>query len=319
MPRPYSVDLRYRVVWLYVIHHLEVKEIALNLFLSQKTVRRYLYSFYHTGDVEPASQQHGPPHLIDTLGEFEIFKMILDFPGIYLHEILDKFAVRFGIDISAATVCRVLRRMGCTRQVIRHVAKQQSDELRARFMAKVSMYDPAMLVWVDESGCDRRDTIRKYGYGMKGIAPRKNTLLVRGKRYSAIPIMSQEGIHDVCLHEGTVNGDRFLEFVQDNLIPILMPFNGINPLSVVIMDNAAIHHVQGVRNIIEGAGARLLYLPPYSPDLNPLEEAFSQVKKILKLNHSLFQVCHSPRALLCLAFSCVSREDSISYINHSGY
>ncbi len=56
------------------------------------------------------------------------------------------------------TLCRTL---GCTRQVIRHVAIQQSEVLRARFMAEVSMYDPAMLVWIDESGCD---SIRKFGY-----------------------------------------------------------------------------------------------------------------------------------------------------------
>ena len=132
--------------------------------------------------------------------------------------------------------------------------------------------------------------------------------------------MSQEGIHDVCLYEGTVNGDRFKEFVENNLIPILHPFNGINPLSVVIMDNASIHHVDGVQNLIENqAGARLIFLPPYSPDLNPLEEAFSQVKKIMKQNDTLFQVSSAPRVLLCLAFGAVTKEDCAGYIAHSGY
>ncbi len=65
-------------------------------------------------------------------------------------------------------------------------------------------------------------------------------LQARGKRYSAIPILSQEGIYDVCLFEGTVNDNKFEDFVQNYLIPILLPFNGSNPLSVVIMDSASV-------------------------------------------------------------------------------
>ena len=86
------------------------------------------------------------------------------------------------------------------------------------------------------------------------------------------------------------------------------------------MDNATIHHVDGVRDLIETqVGARLLFLPPYSPDLNPLEEVFSQVKKIMKQNHSLFQTFSAPRVLLTLAFGLVDKEDCHSYIAHSGY
>lgn len=320
MPKAYSTDLRWRVVWVHITGQLDVQDIALKLCISQKTVRRYLRKFSLTGDVEPVCQQHGPPKLLGSYEELIILRMILDFPGIYLHEIQQKFLEKFGVSISAATFCRTLKRMGCTRQVIRHVATQQSEELRARFMAEVSVYDPAMLLWIDESGCDRRDSIRKYGYSVRGSPANAHILLSRGKRYSAIPIMSQDGIHDVCLYEGTVNGDRFKEFIQHCLLPILLPFNGINPLSVVIMDNASIHHVDGVSDLIETqAGARLLYLPPYSPDLNPLEEAFSQVKKIIKQNDALFQASSIPRALLCLAFSFVSKEDCASYIHHSGY
>ena len=76
------------------------------------------------------------------------------------------------------------------------------------------------------------------------------------------------------------------------------------------MDNASIHHVEGVRRIFEDqAGARLLFLPPYSPGLNPLEERLSQVKKE---NDDLLQVYiyTAPRSLLSLAFSMVTKEDS---------
>ena len=88
------------------------------------------------------------------------------------------------------------------------------------------------------------------------------------------------------------------------------------------MDNASIHHVEQVVDMIEDQlGARLLFLSPYSPDLNPVEEVFSQVKAIMKENDVLFQACsdEKTRALLMMAFGMVTREDCNSYITHSGY
>ena len=102
----------------------------------------------------------------------------------------------------------------------------------------------------------------------------------------AIPIMSLEGIHDVYITEGTVNGDRFAEFVTKCLLPIIEPFNWTNHQSVVVMDNASIHHVDAITRLIERQhGARVCYFPPYSPDLMPAEGVFSQVKSIMKENH----------------------------------
>ena len=64
-------------------------------------------------------------------------------------------------------------------------------------------------IWLDESGCDRRNTVRKYGYSLRGMPMSDHRILVRGKRYSVIPIISLEGIHDVYITEGTVNGEKF--------------------------------------------------------------------------------------------------------------
>ena len=144
---------------------------------------------------------------------------------------------------------------------------------------------------------------------------------MRGTQYSVIPVMSLEGIHYLYLAEGNVNGDVFETFVRNYLLPVLQPFN-TNPHSVIIPDNASIHHVHALSDIIvDQVGAPLLFLPPYSPDLNPLEEVFGKVKGILKKNSSLFEVSNMPRALLKLAFAIVTNEDCHLYniIVHSGY
>ena len=147
--------------------------------------------------------------------------------------------------------------MGCSRQVMRSVAIRSSDASRSRFMADIFIYDPQMLVWLDETGCDRSNTLRKYGYSLRGIPVCDHHLLVRGKRYSAIPVMSLDGIHDVYVTEGTVNGEKSADLVRNCLLPVLKPFNYIDSHSVVIMDNASIHHVQDVDLIERQAGAKV--------------------------------------------------------------
>lgn len=187
-------------------------------------------------------------------------------------------------------------------------------------MSEVSVYDPNMLIFLDKSGWDQRNCLRKRGYSIRGMTPRDHRLLVRGIRYSAIPVMCMDGILDVSLLEGNVNGTRFEYFVKNCLLRILRPFNGINKHSVVILDNASIHHVDNVIKLIEDqAGARILFLPPYSPDLNPLEEAFTQAKSIMKSNCGLFNNCRFPRVLLSTTFSMITSEDCKSYMAHSGY
>ena len=225
--------------------------------------------FYQVGDVKPRTRRNGPMRLLGDFEQLILLRLILDKPGIYLHELQTEFFQMFGVSVSVSTIlCRTLRRMGCTRQAMHHVALQRSDTMRAKFMANISKYDPSMLVWLDESGFDRRHTIRKYAYSIRGIPLEDHRILVRGTRYSAIPIMSLEGIHDVYITQDTVNGDKFTEFISNYLLPFLLPFNYVNPRSIVIMDNASIHHVEEVRSLIEDqAGAKLCYLPPYSPDL----------------------------------------------------
>ena len=80
---------------------------------------------------------------------------------------------------------------------------------------------------------------------------------------------------------GSVNGDVFCEFIEKNLLPQLLPFNGINGRSVVVMDNVSIHHTERATALIEEIGAIPIFLPPYSPDIMPIEECFSKVKSFL--------------------------------------
>ena len=98
-----------------------------------------------------------------------------------------------------------------------------------------------------------------------------------------------------------------------------MPFNSINHKSIVVMDNASIPHVDRVHDIITGVGARLIYLPPYSPDLNPIEEVFAKVKQYIKEHDTLFQCTSYPHHLFKMAFSTVTSSNCYNYVQHAGY
>ena len=97
-----------------------------------------------------------------------------------------------------------------------------------------------------------------------------------------------------------------------------MPFDGYNPHSIVVIDNCSIHHVQGIKTMIEEVGALLLFLPPYSPDLNPIEEAFSKVKCILRQMDKEAKSCDDPEELVLRAFSTITARDCTQWINDSG-
>ena len=163
---------------------------------------------------------------------------------------------------------------------LRNVALQQDAFERERFKLDVSVYAPEMFVFVDETGADGRNTLRKYGYSMRGRPAVNHSLLVRGERISAIACISLHGLLVVKTVKGTSNGDTFYDFVQENLLPYLMPFDGVNPHSVVVLDNYTIHHITEVKSMLEEIGVLVHFLPPYSPDFNPIEEAFSKVKTI---------------------------------------
>ena len=116
-----------------------------------------------------------------------------------------------------------------------------------------------------------------------------------------------------------MDGDSFVHFVEHTLLPILQPFNGSNARSIIVLDNASVHHVSRVAELIHGVGALLRFLPAYSPDFQPLEEAFSKVKYFLKENEVIYDSTCTPSLLLTLAFTTVSPTDCVGYIRHAGY
>ena len=123
--------------------------------------------------------------------------------------------------------------------------------------------------------------------------------------------LRRSGVTAPFVIDGAMNGALFLVYVERVLVPTLKKGD------IVVMDNLPVHKVAGVREAIENAGAKLLYLPPYSPDLNPIEQAFSKLKNILRT-----AAARTPRALrraIKKALSAFSPPECAAYFRNSGY
>jgi len=96
------------------------------------------------------------------------------------------------------------------------------------------------------------------------------------KTTTFVAALRHDGLTAPCVFDGPINGDKFVAYIEQELVATLSPGD------IVIMDNLSAHKVAGVEELIQAAGAELLYLPPYSPDLNPIEKAWAKLKQLLR-------------------------------------
>ena len=115
----------------------------------------------------------------------------------------------------------------------------------------------------------------------------------------------------------SVNGEKFCDVVKGTLIPNMLPYDGLNKTSIVVMDNCAIHHVEQVRSLLQDAGILLIYLPPYSPDYNPIEIAFAYVKQYLKKHDYVMEAFTDPKSIVQSTFDSISEELCQAWVSHS--
>ena len=183
-------------------------------------------------------------------------------------------------------------------------------QARADWKAQQGTLDAARLVFLDETwtttNMARRFGRSPNGERVIGAVPQghwQTSTFVAGLR--------QNGLIAPLVLDGAMDGEAFLAYVQQFLAPALRPGD------IVVIDNLSSHKVAGVREAIEAAGASLLYLPPYSPDLNPIEQVFAKLKALLRS-----AACRTLDALWTRIGSVLTRftaQECAAYIAHCGY
>ena len=126
---------------------------------------------------------------LNSTDELVLMEAIVKQPSLYLYELQNILLQTTGATICITAIHNFLTYQGFSHNKLSHRALQQSGQLRETFLSEISVYEPHMLVFVDETGSDRRTALRRYGYSLKGKPATVDTPLVRGRRYSAIAAM----------------------------------------------------------------------------------------------------------------------------------
>lgn len=146
---------------------------------------------------------------------------------------------------------------------------------RAQWKKYQGRLDPARLVFIDETWA-KTNLTRTYGRSPRGHRLVAKVPHGRWRTLTFLAALRHDRIEAPCVIDGPINGESFLAYVEQLLAPTLRPGD------IVIIDNLGSHKGKAVRRAIRAAGAKLFFLPPYSPDLNPIEQVFAKLKALLR-------------------------------------
>ncbi len=234
----------------------------------------------------PAFPSVGGPWLAITWRMEQAIKMLLDErPWFYQDEIAEFLLEAFNIEVSQATISRALKRIQWTRKRLKVVAAQQNAELREQWQYDLQFFLAEQIVCVDESGSDDRTGDRQFGWAHKGARATVRRWLANRERVSVLPAYTIEGYITATTFYGTCNAQIFEDFIIDQLLPLCNLYPG--PRSVILMDNASVHHSSRDRIVkaCRRQGVWVRFLPPYSPDFNPIEESFGDLKAYIRRHY----------------------------------
>jgi transposase len=189
-------------------------------------------------------------------------------------------------------------------------AQERSAAKRAAWREQTRGIDPARFVWIDETGSHlgmtRRHSRAPRGQRAYGTAPGS-----RGKNRTLITSLTLAGFGPGLLLDEAITYDSFDAYIIHRLAPTLKPDQ------IVVADNLTVHYSERARAAIEARGAQLWHLPPYSPDLTPIEEAFSKVKTFLRTAESRTLEAHS--TAIWAALRTITPQDAAGWFAHAGY
>jgi len=153
--------------------------------------------------------------------------------------------------------------------------KEANAKKREQFLEEIKNIDPALIVYSDETGIDDNE-VPKTGWALQGERCYAEKKAERKTRYNITAALNLNSLFAPFLFEGYSNASTYETYIEQILAPVLKP--GM----VVIIDNASFHKSKKVVELIEAVGCRIIFLPPYSPDFNPIEHWWSAVKNSIR-------------------------------------
>ena len=311
MSRSYSTDLRVRVIEA-ISGGMSTRKAAERFGIGGSTAGSWMRRYRATGEIAARKQGQPGGSKLDAHEAF-VLGLVADRADISLAEIAEALAGEHDLSVCPATVWYFFDRRGISFKKTAHAAEQERPDVAARRLAWFEAQpelDPEKLVFIDETGASTK-MARLRGRAKRGERCRaaiphghwKTTTFTAGLRLG--------GLSAPMLLDSPMDGDAFRAYVTQVLVPELAKGD------IVVMDNLPAHKVAGVRDAIEKAGATLLYLPPYSPDFNPIELAFSKLKAILR--KAAARTIHELWQAIAQSLDAFSPDECKNYFAAAGY
>lgn len=306
--KPLSDDLRLRIFDACESGETYV-DVAERFSVAEISVRRLMRRYRQTGSLAPLPGGHGPALLL--IGrEADLKQSVADVPDGTPAE----HKTRLNLDVSTSTVRRLMARLGLTRK---KKTKRSTEQDRPDVQAAREVWPDVVkdikasdLAFVDETGSNT-SMHRTHGYAKCGERVDMPAPLHPDGNITFLSALTLDGLVAPWARDHAVNGEFFVAWLEQILLPRLRP--GMT----VVMDNLPAHKVVGVKEAVENAGCKLLYLPPYSPDLNPIENYFSKFKKLLRdaAARTVDALCEAMRQ----AVEKFTPQEYVNYFRHCGY
>lgn len=303
------MDLRVRILAFYDAGEGTRQDIADRYKVSLGVVKKLLSRRKQTGDISCWYTHCGRKPYFTEAFRKKIRKPLSKQPDLTLEQIREAL----NLECSLPAIHYVLKDMNLSLKKTLHASEQEREDVvkaRAEWVAAQDLLDPHRLVFIDEAGA-KTNMIRLYGRAEKGkrivdFAPHgywcTTTMICSVRLDGSIACMAVDG---------PTTGDVFRAFVKYVLVPSLRPGD------IVILDNLASQKNQAALELIELAGAEARFLPPYSPDLDPIEKIWSKVKQILRSMKARTQ--ETLIATIACALECVTQEDARGWFTSCGY
>jgi len=261
----YSQDLRERVI-AHVAAGNTQKSAAEAFSISEMTVSRWIRAYRKEGRKTPLQRGGYKKSKID----IDKFKAYVDQnPSTTLKEI----EAALGIKRTAAY--RQLKKMGYKRKKKSFTYREADPVKRRAYLEILARIPKEKLVYIDESGISM-NLVQEWGWAPRGVILPGQRSGKHRKRLNIIGALRGGEAQALASFTGSCSGARFRQWVQDHLVKVLKKGQ------VVVLDNASFHKASSTLGLIESVGCKVLFLPPYSPDYNPIEHVWANVKRFLR-------------------------------------
>ncbi|KAA5595713.1 IS630 family transposase [Blastochloris sulfoviridis] len=308
-----SMDIR-RKVLKAIKGGMSCRQAAARFDIGPATAVRWAKRVEITGDVAPLKM--GGDHRsqrIEAHAEF-ILGQLEEKPDLTIMELREMIRERHALRVGYGTVWRFLARHKITRKKkTGHASEQDRQDIAAArkdwFAGQLDL-DPLTLVFIDETAIST-NMARHFGWAPQGERCRAAVPFGHWKTKTLIAALRWDRVDAPMTIDGALDQAAFLAYVEQVLVPTL------SAGETVVMDNVPTHKVTGVRAAIEAKGAKVLYLPPYSPDFNPIEKPFAKIKSFLE--RIAARTADALDAAVGEALRAFTPKQCMNYFASSGY